>query len=81
MPLSESDLLAFCGNALHLAGAGRRGVWALSACARRALGDRAELLERTGRLVAPSVDTIERVGGGGVRCMLAELFARSRSRI
>lgn len=31
-------------------------------------------LERHGTLISADVDTIERFGGGGVRCMLAEIF-------
>jgi hypothetical protein len=48
----------------------------MSARARAALGSRTLKLERTGTIVAPAVDTIERIGGGGVRCMLGELFVR-----
>jgi hypothetical protein len=75
LPMSDADLVAFGCNVLHLAGT-KGGVWAMSARARAALGSRTLKLERTGTIVAPAVDTIERIGGGGVRCMLGELFVR-----
>jgi hypothetical protein len=31
-------------------------------------------LERHGAIVAADIPTIERLGGGSVRCMLAEIF-------
>lgn len=37
-------------------------------------GGQRDALERHGSLLGVSVPTIERVGGGGVRCMVAELF-------
>ncbi|QDU85395.1 hypothetical protein Pla163_25240 [Planctomycetes bacterium Pla163] len=78
MPLSESDLLAFCGNVLFLRTRAGDGVWAMSARAAEAFGpQRLARLERTGAIVAPDVSTIEDVGGGGVRCMLAELIERA----
>jgi hypothetical protein len=71
--LSFDQLHAFAGNMLALAG-GTGEVIALSAAARAALtADQAATLERHGRLVAASVDTIEKYGGGSVRCMLAEV--------
>jgi hypothetical protein len=46
----------------------------LSAGALACLGDATRrALERHGRLVTAEVPTIERVGGGSVRCMLAEV--------
>jgi hypothetical protein len=73
LPLSAADLFAFAGNVLHLTGA-RGGVWTMSLRARLALGPRLALLERSGAVLSPSAATIETVGGGGVRCMLGELF-------
>lgn len=73
--LSRPQMGAFAGNLLQLAtGVGGR-VIALSATALDAFdaGQRG-LLERHGRVVAVPVPTIERFGGGSVRCMLAEVF-------
>jgi hypothetical protein len=71
--LSFEQLEAFAGNLLELGG-GTTSVIALSATARASLSatQRREL-ESYGELVAADVGTIERYGGGSVRCMLAEV--------
>jgi hypothetical protein len=71
---------AFAGNALELCAAGTgpgNTVYALSAAAWAALprGARQRLEAATGRVLPLPVPTIERLGGGSVRCMLAEVFA------
>lgn len=67
------ELEAFAGNVLELRGA-HGPVIALSATALAALGPaERRTLERHGELVAADVATIERLGGGSVRCMLAEV--------
>lgn len=73
--LGAEQVAAFAGNVLQLATPGGGRLWALSERAWGALdaGQRAAL-ERHGRPVPVAVPTIERLGGGSVRCMLAELF-------
>jgi hypothetical protein len=71
--LTSVQLEAFAGNLLELRGADGP-VIALSSTALEALGAAGRhRLERHGRLVAADVATIEHVGGGSVRCMLAEI--------
>jgi hypothetical protein len=71
--LSNDELESFAGNVLELDGASGP-VIALSATALRSLAATTRrALERHGRLVAADVATIERIGGGSVRCMLAEV--------
>jgi hypothetical protein len=71
--LSRSELASFAGNLLELDGA-RGPVIALSAAALRSLAPATRAaLERHGQLVSADVATIERIGGGSVRCMLAEV--------
>jgi hypothetical protein len=71
--LNFDQLDAFAGNLLELRGS-RGPVIALSAAALRSLdGGARRTLERHGELVTADVATIERVGGGSVRCMLAEV--------
>jgi hypothetical protein len=75
----EIDLEAmgnFAGNMLELRDERGNGVLAMSTSAAQALGrERLARLERkTGRLAIASIPTIERLGGGSVRCMLAEVF-------
>jgi hypothetical protein len=71
--LSRAELGSFAGNLLELDG-GHGPVIALSAAALRSLTPATRAaLERHGRIVAADVATIERLGGGSVRCMLAEV--------
>jgi len=72
--LSRAELESFACNVLELDGA-RGPVVALSAAALRSLAaPTRRALERHGRLVTADIATIERIGGGSVRCMLAEVF-------
>ena len=73
LDLNFDQLEAFAGNLLELRGS-RGPVIALSATGVRSLdtGTR-RTLERHGELVIVDVATIERIGGGSVRCMLAEV--------
>jgi len=71
--LSFEQLHAFAGNLLELR-AGGSPVIALSATALASLrGAQRRALEAHGELVVADVATIEHVGGGSVRCMLAEV--------
>lgn len=73
------QLAAFAGNVLELEG--RDGP--VIAISRRALASlrrpQRAALERCGRIVAADLDTIERVGGGSVRCMLAEVHLPAKA--
>lgn len=72
--LSSRQMVEFGANILHLTGA-HGPVIAMSDTARRTLaGGVLSRLERHGTVIAAPIPTIERYGGGGVRCMLAELF-------
>lgn len=76
--LTFDELHAFAGNMLALAGT-REPIVALSATAWDALGAaNKRALERHGRPVAVTIGTIERHGGGSVRCMLAEVHLPAR---
>jgi hypothetical protein len=76
--LTRTELESFAANLLELDGA-RGPIIALSAAAESALAPATRrALERHGRLVAADVATIERIGGGSVRCMLAEVALPSR---
>ena len=74
LDLSPEQVSEFAGNVLFLEGAAGPVV----AISRRALASlsRAQrlLLEQHARPVVCAVETIEHLGGGGIRCMLAELF-------
>ena len=71
--LSERELDNFAGNLLELDGSSGP-VIALSAAALGSLAaPTRQALERHGGLVTADIATIERLGGGSVRCMLAEV--------
>ena len=75
--IDRAAVAAFGANLLELIGAGGRGVVALSARAQRALPGAAlaRLAAATGQLLPLAIPTIEQLGGGSVRCMLAEVFS------
>jgi hypothetical protein len=71
--LSREELESFAANLLELDSTSGP-VIALSAAALRSLSaPKRRALERHGRLVTADIATIERIGGGSVRCMLAEV--------
>ena len=73
--LTLEQLEAFAGNLLELRTATGESVIAMSEQARSSLTSaQLKLLESSGgRIVSVPIPTIERVGGGSVRCMLAEI--------
>lgn len=76
LTIDPAQMAAFAGNVLELRGAGGTRVLAGS---RRALESLAPVQRETlaacvDRWVAVPVTTIEGLGGGSVRCMLAEIF-------
>jgi hypothetical protein len=74
--LGSGALERFAANALELRAADGSSVLALSQTAADSFPDeqRRRLGEFAGRLVSVPIPTIERHGGGSVRCMLAEVF-------
>lgn len=74
--ITAEQLGEFAGNVLQLRNARSERFWVLSSRAHAALSrDQRADLERHGALLHTSLSTIESVGGGSARCMLAELFA------
>lgn len=78
---SMKQLYEFCGNAILLRNQHGETAWFLSQRALDALSEsQIEKLQKDGPLRASDVSTIEKLGGGSVRCMIAEIFpAHSRS--
>ena len=74
--IDQAQVKGFAGNLLELAGTDGKTVFALSASAARVLPSplRDRLAAATDRLLPIAIPTIERLGGGSVRCMLAEVF-------
>jgi hypothetical protein len=76
--ISPAQMQAFAGNILELAPRGGR-VIAMSKGAWESLeGAQRRTLEKYGAVVAADIPVIERHGGGGVRCMLAEVHLPAR---
>jgi hypothetical protein len=73
--LRPDQIAAFAGNALFLESASAEPLLVISAAAWQSLSpaQRARL-ERQATPVLCDVATIEQCGGGGIRCMLAEIF-------
>ncbi len=73
-----AQLRAYAGNLLELAPPGSK-VIALSTTAWDSFSPaQRRALERHGRILAADIPVIERHGGGGVRCMLAEIHLPRR---
>ena len=79
LDISAAQVAEFAGNVLFLDGGAQGPLVALSRRAWASL-TRAQrlLLEQHARPVLCGVETIEHVGGGGIRCMLAEIFLPRR---
>ncbi len=72
--LTFEQLHSFAGNMLEVRGRDGGAVIALSATAFGSLdAGQIERLRAQGELVTANINTIESVGGGSVRCMLAEV--------
>lgn len=76
--ISLRQMRAFAGNCLELAAQGRKMI-VLSATAWGALEpSQRSALARHGGILRVEIPTIERLGGGGVRCMLTEIHLPKR---
>lgn len=73
--ISFSQMNHFAGNMLELATASGKFITVLSQSAYDVLSHlQKETIEKLSRLLPLSIPTIETVGGGSVRCMIAEIF-------
>ena len=73
--ITYQQLKNFCGNILDVKNVKGESLIILSASAMWNFEDRQiETLQKYGRLVEVSINTIESVGGGSARCMMAEIF-------
>ena len=79
LELTGEQIRSFAGNAMELETSGGEALLALSTRARNALSpDQRSVVERTHRIVALDIPTIE-LGGGSVRCMLAGIHLEPRT--
>ncbi|MDR2361236.1 MAG: amidinotransferase [Prevotellaceae bacterium] len=72
--ISQKQMACFAGNMLQIQSTAGQPFLALSSSARRALtATQQSTLARYNPLLSSDVQTIERHGGGSVRCMIAEV--------
>jgi len=78
--IDHAQMSGFAGNALELQTAGGAALLALSRSAWLAFApaERELLCDCVDAVVAAPVPTIEKLGGGSVRCMIAEVFLPRR---
>ena len=74
--ISEQQMVeGMCGNILQLQSTRGEPMIVMSESARKSFSaEQIQCLEKHGSLVSAEIDTIEYVGGGSARCMLAEIF-------
>jgi len=73
--LSEEQVGSFAGNMLAVRNKKGEQLMVMSGSAYRSLSpEQIKQIENHARIVSSDVDTIESVGGGSVRCMIAENF-------
>lgn len=73
--LTEAQIHQFAGNMLQLKGEGGQGFLVMSSAAFNSLtGQQLKTLEKYTQIVHSPLGTIETLGGGSARCMLAEVF-------
>ncbi|MEP1033403.1 arginine deiminase-related protein [Ekhidna sp.] len=73
--ISEHQKEQFAGNMLQVLGANDHRLVVMSSAAYHSLNeDQKERLSKHGRLVHSDIHTIEKLGGGSARCMMAEIF-------
>lgn len=78
--ISESQVENFCGNILELRNQAGEKLIVMSKRAKDAFNSsQLSILNKFGEVIAVDVTNIEKYGGGGVRCMLAEVFLTLKS--
>lgn len=73
--ISHAQMNSFAGNMLYLSNKSGNNFWVMSSRAHQSLTDeQREMLSQEGTLLHSPIPTIEDYGGGGVRCLMAEIF-------
>lgn len=77
--ISESQKEHFAGNMLNVSNNKGEEYCVMSTAAYNSLRpDQIELIEKHAKILHSSLDTIEALGGGSARCMMAEIFLPKR---
>lgn len=73
--ISEEQMHQFAGNMLHVRNSDNERFTIMSLAAYKSLNEKQiQQLQRHGDIIHSPIPTIETLGGGGVRCMIAEVF-------
>jgi hypothetical protein len=73
--ISEAQKSSFAGNMLQVTNAAGQQLMVMSTQAFESLTtDQIATIEKTNRILHSSLETIETLGGGSARCMMAEVF-------
>ncbi|HWP31997.1 MAG TPA: arginine deiminase-related protein [Fimbriimonadales bacterium] len=82
LEVSMEQMLTFCCNISELQNIKGERMLVMSKRAWNGFTDeQIERLERYGTIIPIDVETIERIGGGSVRCMIAEVFPPLKARV
>jgi hypothetical protein len=78
--ISSDQMNNFAGNMLELRNAENKKFLAMSQTAYNSLhAEQISVLEKYAELLPIPIPTIEGIGGGSVRCMIAEIFSKPNS--
>lgn len=75
VPITPKQKFHFAGNMLEVGNDGGEKFTIMSETALDSLNiGQVQLIEKYSTIISPSIPTIEKLGGGSARCMLAEIF-------
>jgi len=75
LPLTQAQIVNFCGNCLALSAGDGTPLWVMSSQAYRHFPPSdLDTLEKHGRILHTELSAFEKLGGGSARCLIAELF-------
>jgi len=73
--INHAQMMSFCGNVMELKNREGQSFLVMSSRAKKAFHlKQLQKMEQYSQFIEADVSTIEEIGGGGVRCMLAGLF-------
>ncbi len=75
IPITPKQKFSFAGNMLEVGNEGGEKFTVMSQTALDSLNiGQIQLIEKYTTIISPSIPTIEKLGGGSARCMMAEIF-------
>lgn len=75
IPITAKQKFNFAGNMLEVSNVGNEKFTVMSQSALASLSvGQVQLIEKYTTIISPTIPTIEKLGGGSARCMIAEVF-------